>query len=264
MPDIAGLAEFSGTVFHSHVYRQPEPFSNQRVLIVGAGPSGRDIMLEVSHHAMAVYLCNCRSQLRSKLPSNVEELPAIEFIRSDGTVQFVSGDVRQADSIIVCTGYEYEFPFLTEESGIRVKNKRIFPLYKHTFNATHPSMAIIGISLIVLPFPYFDLQVRWVLSVWSGEKKLPSSADMIKDSDEDFRKRLERGYPPHYAHKLGSLQWDFFNELAEMGGSKPLDPVIQSLYEESTRGKEFELCTYKNDQYEVVSKDKWIRVTRVS
>lgn len=45
---IAGLEHFKGRVFHSHNYREPAPFRGQRVLIIGAGPSGIDMGFDLS------------------------------------------------------------------------------------------------------------------------------------------------------------------------------------------------------------------------
>lgn len=260
MPAIAGLENFPGEVIHSHSYREPTRYKDQRVMVVGAGSSGKDISLELSDYATSVYLCNIGPTVPSTLPSNVEQLPAIASIQSDGTVCFVNGKERCADSIVLCTGYHYSFPFLTEESGIRVENKRIMRLYKHTFNVVHPSMAIMGVNFQVTPFPYFDLQALWILSVWSGQKQLPLTTEMIQDSDQEYQSRLEEGLPPHYAHRMGSKQWAFFNELAHLGGSEPLNPVIRMLYDEAAKGRRYNLTTYRSKNYKILSKEKWIEI----
>ena len=44
----AGREEFSGTQLHSAAYVAPEPFTGQRVLVVGGGNSGAQILAEVS------------------------------------------------------------------------------------------------------------------------------------------------------------------------------------------------------------------------
>ena len=138
------------------------------------------------------------------------------------------------DVVILATGYEYIFPFLTKDSKIVVDGgKRIKPLYKHTFNAVHPSMAIIGMNTGVMPFPYFDLQVRWVTSVWKGEKLLPSQEEMIRNDEETDQQRLREGLPPHLAgHFLGEAQWDFYQELADLGGSEVIIPETEVIYRE--------------------------------
>lgn len=57
-------------------------------------------------------------------------------------------------------GYEFTFPFLSPECGIRVVNNRVVPLYKHTLHRDRPSMALIGIPYCVVPFVVFHYQVR--------------------------------------------------------------------------------------------------------
>ena len=218
-------------------------------------------MLDVSREARSVYLCNRGAPVLGDLPSNIEQLPSIDVVETDGTVCFTNNEKRHVDSVILCTGYHYTFPFLTEECGIRVEDRRIVPLYKHTFNSLYTSMAVMGVNFRVVPFPYFDLQVRWILSVWSGEKQLLSStAEMVAASDLDYHERLEKGLPPHHAHCLGPLQWDFYRELAEMSGSEPLDPVLQMLYEETRMGRTTDLTNYKNVEFKIISRDKWARI----
>lgn len=46
--------QFKGRVLHSHTYREPDSFRNSRVVILGAGPSGQDIALEIAHIAQMV------------------------------------------------------------------------------------------------------------------------------------------------------------------------------------------------------------------
>src|SRR6266436_4139176 len=70
-PDIPGLDSFSGQLIHSHDYREPKPFAGQTVLVLGAGPSGIDISLEVSQTADRVYLVHQLADLFVDLPSNI-------------------------------------------------------------------------------------------------------------------------------------------------------------------------------------------------
>ncbi|CAN7538668.1 ArsO family NAD(P)H-dependent flavin-containing monooxygenase [Pseudorhodoferax sp. LjRoot39] len=48
VPEVAGLAEFTGTQLHSAHYRRPDAFAGQRVMVVGGGNSGAQILAEVS------------------------------------------------------------------------------------------------------------------------------------------------------------------------------------------------------------------------
>lgn len=56
-PLIPGLYEsFLGTILHSRSYRIPEVFTDENVVILGAGASGVDIATDLSGHAKKVYL----------------------------------------------------------------------------------------------------------------------------------------------------------------------------------------------------------------
>ena len=49
-PTWEGLADFSGTVLHSHEYKNGEPFKDKKVLVVGFGNSGAEISLDLWEH----------------------------------------------------------------------------------------------------------------------------------------------------------------------------------------------------------------------
>lgn len=262
VPEIPRLRSFPGRVIHSHVYREPEAFKGEGVVVVGAGQSGRDLIIDLADHAHDVFLSNRGDPVTCPLPSNVTEMPALKEVLPDGHVVFSNGETRKIDSIILATGYLYSFPFLNKDSGLEVLDrKRVFPLYKHTVNARHPSCAVIGVNFNVVPFPYFDLQVRWVLSIWKGDKLLPPKHEMIKSDRDTYQQRLQQGLPPHKAgHQLGPIQWDFYRELAELGGNEPLEPIYEMLYNESGKGRKNDLMNYKKANFVVLGKDQFTRV----
>lgn len=249
-------------MIHSHEYREPEAYKNQSVLVVGSGQSGRDIILDLSTLARQVYLCNRGPSLTCLIPENVEEMSGIAEIGSDGMVHFTDGKTKLVDSIVLATGYNYSFPFLSDEAGIKIiGGKRVTPLYKHTFNSIHPSLAFIGINFGYVPFPCFDYQVRWVLSVWAGDKSLPSMEDMVKDDELWYQSRLQTGLPPHRAgHYLGAAQWDLFDLFAKLGGNEPLAPVMEMLYNEVAYERLNNLMKYKDNKYMILNGDKWARI----
>jgi hypothetical protein len=47
IPPIPGLDRFKGTLIHAHDYTSPQPFTGKRVMVVGNGPSGLDISVEI-------------------------------------------------------------------------------------------------------------------------------------------------------------------------------------------------------------------------
>ena len=211
-------------MIHSHFYREPEGYTNQNVLVIGAGYSGIDIALDLLLFSKQVYLCNRGSPLTTSIPRNLHEMPGISEVKKDGLVEFINGQVKKVDAIILTTGYIISFPFFSQYTGIKVEGgKRIKPLYKYTFNCIHPSMVFIGFTCDVNPFPLYDYQARWVKSVWSGNTLLPSREEMIREDEEVYQERLCQGLPPQKAgHHLSSSQWVLLDHLAEQGSTEPV------------------------------------------
>ncbi len=205
-------------------------------------------MIDLADHTKAVYFCNRGELLACPLPPNIEQLPALHELTPKGTAYFINGEERHVDAIILATGYKYSFPFLGNDCGIVIDGgKRIRPLYKHTFNIVHPSMAIIGMNTGVVPFLYFDLQMQWVMSVWKGEKLLPTKEEMIRSDEETYQQRLQEGLPPHLAgHFLGDTQWDFYRELADLGGSELVSPESKIIYGEWEKLRTRDVMNYKH------------------
>lgn len=132
--------------------------------------------------------------------------------------------------------------YLDRSCGIKCTQERIQTLYEHVFNAAHPSMAFIGTTVTDLPFLCYDLQVRWVFSVWTGFCNLPSTEKMITDSNEDYASwKLLGQSQSHWAHLLSDRQWKYFHLLATKGASKPPDCVVKKLHDT--------ICDYKAKGY---------------
>lgn len=53
-PEIPGQETFEGSQIHSRFYRMPESYRDQKVLVLGAGPSGQDISRHISVAAQEV------------------------------------------------------------------------------------------------------------------------------------------------------------------------------------------------------------------
>lgn len=95
---------------HSHDYRRAEQYAGKMVLIVGSGPSGKDIMYEIAPHAKSVLISHHIELKNHNLPTNVEECGDVKQFNINA-VQFADGKVRQIDSVLFCTG-DKRFLFL--------------------------------------------------------------------------------------------------------------------------------------------------------
>ena len=157
----------------------------------------------------------------------------------------------KTDVLMLCTGYRYFFPFLTESCDISIEDERVTPLYKHIIHTKFPSLSFIGICKVICPFPQFDQQVKFVLSTLDGTLELPSQQEMELDIQEDFQRLLREGLPPHYAHTMGPRQWDYNDSLSKLGHFEPIPRAVQILYDEVHRMRVKNLPTYKKRQYEI-------------
>ena len=246
IPAIPGLESFPGCITHSHQYRDPWPFKDQTMMVVGDNFSGTDIMLDIAAVSKRIYLSNSNKPLEAIMPQNVEQVSRITTITGN-TVCTEGRSLEEVNHLIFCTGYLYHIPFLAKDCGVLVESKRIHPCYHHTINATYPSMAFIGLNVRIIPFPCFDLQVQWVTSIWRGDKRLPSRDEMVQQCCHDYRLRLERGMSTHHAHYMGALQWDFYEQLAAMGGVPPLDPKVKEIYDIVSHRRLRDIQTYRDE-----------------
>ena len=258
IPDIPGINLFSGQIIHSHNYRQPEDLRGESVIIVGGGASGTDIMLEVSGEASTVLLSHNNPPLPSILPDNVRQVPGLHSALPDGRLRLVDGSTVEATVILLATGYHYSFPFLTGDCGVRVSSRRMWPLYKHLVNINHPSMCFVGVPIQICPFPQFDLQVRLFVKVLLGGAQLPGKQEMLEDlrREEDWR-RNELNMPEKYFHKMGTLQWLYNKEIAELGGLTPINNAVENLYNAVHERRRRVLPYYKNDRFSLTGAESF-------
>ncbi|OCT90590.1 flavin-containing monooxygenase FMO GS-OX-like 4 [Xenopus laevis] len=122
IPDIAGIETFQGHILHSHVYRHPEVFSSRSVVLLGSGPSGVDIAMELAPYAEKVTLSHRGPPLQWALPKNMSLAPALASV-APHTLTFEDGTELKADTLIFCTGYKYSYPFLVPCEGKRCSEK---------------------------------------------------------------------------------------------------------------------------------------------
>ncbi|XP_060591474.1 uncharacterized protein LOC132746370 [Ruditapes philippinarum] len=260
VPKLEGAEDFGGLITHSHDYRVPDTYKDMTVVCLGAAASGQDISLDIASKARKVIISHNKPSLQTVLPSNMSQQSGIERLTKDSVI-FKNGAEEKVDAIMLCTGYRYSFPFLDDVCNINIEDERVTPLYKHIISANYPSLAFIGVCKKVCPFPQFDCQVKFVLSTIDGSQKLPSKEEMMVDKEEEFRRRLDEGMPPRYAHTMGTRQWPYNDSLAEMGKFEPIPKVVQNLYDEVHCMRVKNLPTYKDRQYRITDETTFEELT---
>ncbi len=246
---------------HSHFYRVPDAYQDQDVIVLGARSSGRDIAIEISNVAKSVILSHRSEKVKCELPRNITEKPSIKSVNSAGDVIFTDGSVVRADGIVFCTGYKFNFSFLDESCLIRVKNERVFPLYKQIFNANYPSMAFIGLQNIVCPCKLFSMQARWVVNVLAGRNSLPEVKEMLQDSEMEFERKTSTGTAEKYFHRLeNELQWEYYRMLSKEGDVQPIQLVVEKMYKEVGKQRDTNLLNYRNTEYRVINDEEFEQI----
>ncbi|XP_049869538.1 senecionine N-oxygenase isoform X2 [Pectinophora gossypiella] len=258
IPDIPGLKTFEGDVMHSHDYRVPEIFTGKKVLVIGAGPSGMDIALEVTSVSTKVILSHhLKEQPKTVFPENLIQKPDVVKLEG-GKAFFQDGAVEEVDVVFLCTGYLYNFPFLHESCEIVVEDNCVEPLYKHLVNINHPSMCFIGVPYYVCAFSMFDLQVRYYVRSMNGTFSLPTREQMVEHWEEEKQDRAARGYTKRQAHMMGPDQADYYVTLAEESGASPLPAVFTKVHNDSSQKFLDDLTHYRDDIYRIIDDDNFV------
>ncbi|KAG6885417.1 hypothetical protein C0993_001933 [Termitomyces sp. T159_Od127] len=172
-PDTSGVTQWlsSGRASHSATYRHPSNMGDT-VLVVGGGPSGQDISAEMCTAARTVIhsLTGAPAEDIGKL----KRRGRVTQYGDNGQVTFEDGSMETGiDHCILATGYEYSFPFFSEDvircavppavpplpMDLYNSTYNVFPLARHMFPLTKAfpssSLAFLGLLVRVAPFPLF-------------------------------------------------------------------------------------------------------------
>ncbi|KAG2679350.1 hypothetical protein I3760_11G047600 [Carya illinoinensis] len=214
LPTIKGMDAWKRKQMHSHIYRTPEPYRNEVVVVVGNSLSGQDISMELLEVAKEVHLSSRSLKISEGLSKviskngNLHLHPQIDTLHEDGRVLFVDGSWVIAHSILYCTGYSYTFPFLDTKGIVDVDDDRVGPLYEHTFPPSlAPSLSFIGVPRKLIGFPFFESQAKWISQLLSGKRTLPSRDEMMQSIKEFYRSRDAACIPKHNTHDIAEFEY---------------------------------------------------------
>ncbi|KAI0676500.1 FAD/NAD-P-binding domain-containing protein [Trametes maxima] len=205
LPSTPGLAPWLGAkkAFHAVYYRNPADFGEARtVLVVGAGPSGQDLVTDL--------LASGRSVVHSATGAAHEDMregrlkvrgQVTKYLdHSEGRVLFEDGTEESAiDCAVLATGYKVEFPFLPADvvsqalpppvpplpKELHNSTYHAFPLARHIFPLVNAdalpasSIAFLGLPVRVAPLPLLEAQMRAVLHVFAHPESLDPTQEAI-------------------------------------------------------------------------------------
>ncbi|KAL1213799.1 Flavin-containing monooxygenase FMO GS-OX-like 8 [Cardamine amara subsp. amara] len=209
LPSIKGMDVWKRKQLHSHVYRVPDPFRDEVVVVVGCSMSGQDLSIELVKVANEVHLSAKSLDISSGLSKiilkhqNFHLHPQIESLEEDGRVIFADGSCVVADTILYCTGYWYKYPFLESKGRVEVDDNRVGPLFEHTFSPwLSPSLSFVGIPRKLIGFPFFESQAKWIAKLLSGKTCLPSFDQMMQSISDFYSSREANGIPKRNTHDI--------------------------------------------------------------
>ena len=154
-------------VVHAVSYDDPNLFVGQSVLVVGGRSSAVDIARELRGKASYLYVLDKGCQTFETV-GNCSHVPFGATLSEDGLLVLDGNTLsgKPVDTIILATGYTYQYPFLDEEELTFGPERRfVAPLYQHIVHAKIPSLCFIGIPLAVpCPLPLFEARRSFVSS----------------------------------------------------------------------------------------------------
>ncbi|KAI1376603.1 FAD/NAD(P)-binding domain-containing protein [Hypoxylon crocopeplum] len=250
VPDVPGLSiwkqRFPGRVTHSKQYRTPTPFSNQTLLLIGAGVSSLDIAKETAPLGAKIIQSRRESKydvLGSRLPEGTERVAMVAEFTIDETAKGAKSQVLEPgqaipgkviledgkvlegiDHVIVATGYITSYPFLgdleqplvpwenADEKVLITSDGYItHNLHKDVFYIPDPSLAFVGVSHLVSTFSLFDFQAQIVAKVFAGQARLPSVSAM----KQEHRERKARFQPGDRFHSMFAAEDTYIEKVLD-------------------------------------------------
>ncbi|KAJ6641538.1 Senecionine N-oxygenase, partial [Pseudolycoriella hygida] len=258
IPVFDGVDDFGGKILHSHDFRDAKNFAGEDVLVIGSGSSGTDLVALLSQTANHVTWSR-RSSVVGFPYKNVAYKNEIKRFTKTGA-EFEDGSEMAFTVIFYATGYNFDCPFLTNNSGVTVETNFIHPLYKHIFNIEHPTMAFIGVTSGLLPFfKTAELQARFALEYLSGKKTLPSKDEMVNDIQNRMQIQMNLHGHNRSSQFYESEHRAYYEELNSLTGVEMPPEVISSIYLDNDKMRNTDPTTFRKYRYFILDDIRYLK-----
>lgn len=219
---IKNLDQFMGKLEHSLSYREPSPYKNKRVALLGTGPSGEDLSREISQSANRVFVCAHHGSRTFLLPEkgfygarkNISRHGNVVACYDKNLILENGHSLENIDIFILCTGYKPSnkmisaFPKISSLSYKENNNN----FYLSIFHPEYPELSAMGLQAAVAPFILYPYQAKAIQQQLQGVLKLPTTTQMIFAAKythlslmgrNNFSERIQLG--KQYLHQLSVL-----------------------------------------------------------
>ncbi|KAK4557925.1 hypothetical protein RGQ29_007602 [Quercus rubra] len=176
---VPGINKWSGKQMHSHNYRDPKPFQDQVVVLIGNSASAFDISRDLVGVAKEVHI---------------------------------------AARTVKCETFGKQ------------------PAYDNLW--LHP---------MVITFPMFELQSKWIAGVLSNRITLPSQEEMMEDVKALYSSLEASGTPKRETHALDDKQVKYNNWLADQCGCPAYEDWRMEMYYATIKGRLANLESYRDE-----------------
>ncbi|KAM3962560.1 flavin-dependent monooxygenase FMO1 [Aphomia sociella] len=246
-PKFEGQSTFKGKIIHSHDYKEPEAYTNRRVLLVGAGPSGLDLAIHLSNITSKLVHSHHLSYNQPDFSSTYIKKPDIKYFTSDGVV-FQDDSYEDVDDVIFCTGYELALSFLDENTGVTKSGKFVLPLYQDIVNIRYPTMAFVGISKKIIN-RVLDVQAQYTALLAAGKFELPHQNEMLKTWLDHAHALQFRGRKIVDINVIGEAMDQYFGNLTKEAGVTRAPPVLTEIRDYNAANRLEDLLNYREYDY---------------
>ncbi|KAL0869187.1 hypothetical protein ABMA27_007470 [Loxostege sticticalis] len=246
-PKFEGQETFKGNIIHSHDYKDPEDYRNKRVLIVGAGPSGLDLAIHLSNITAKLVHSHHLRYHEPFFSDTYMKKPDIKMFTSNGVI-FQDGSFEDVDNVIFCTGYGFTYPFLDKGVGVEASGKFVLPLYQHTVNIRHPTMAFVGVAKQIF-MCVREAQADYVAALAASRFQLPSQETMMKAwmraLDLKGRRLLD-------VNTIGTEMDTYFADISKEAGIYRRPPVLANIREFNARNGLTDLINFRDFDFQLI------------
>jgi cation diffusion facilitator CzcD-associated flavoprotein CzcO len=129
-------------------------------------------------------------------------------------IYFVDGTSEEFDTLIGCTGYLVDLPFIPNNVLATDETNKL-DLYKKIVSPGWPGLFFIGmLNSTTAQNAIFERQAQWITEFIQGRAVLPDAAEMHRDI-ESKRAYIEGKYLGTSRHALEEEHGTYFNELRD-------------------------------------------------
>lgn len=184
--------------------------------------SGENYGLQATHRGLEAHPTIHDILLVLIMSGLVKVKPAVERFTKDG-VYYADGTYQQLDVVVMATGYDISFPFLSDEILYGPDRKSTVDAYKFTFlpHLERQTLALIGLAQPVgAIMPISELQARWFARLLTGKVQLPSASAMYRHIEER-NAWVSKNMATSRRHHLETFWIKAMDEIADEIGVRP-------------------------------------------